>query len=64
MSDKEIVMQLTLSAIEQGYLKADTSSDNVSKTRSQAFAQRVCEFYKTVFETVSHVDKENEQSQS
>ncbi len=63
MSDKEIAMQITLSAIEHSFFR-ETLSSNDSKERSSAYAQRVCEFYRTVFETVSHVEKENEQSQS
>ena len=53
MSDKEIAMQITLSALERGgirYIK--TSSDSVEDCNKK-YAQQICEFYKAIFETVN-----------
>ena len=60
MSDKEIAMQITLSALEHGGIKFTKTSNDSHEDCNKKCAQQICEFYKAIFETVNQQCKESD----
>lgn len=59
MSDKEIAMQITLGALENGGIGFNGISADTYEELNKKCTQLVCEFYKAIFETVTNC-KESE----
>ncbi len=60
MNDKEIAMQITLKAMDQTAIRYAKSSSDSCEACNEKYAQQVCAFYKTIFETVSQKCKDTD----
>ncbi len=62
MTDKEIAMQITLKAMETGYIKPgkfDVNQKNGYETFNDFSVTQVCKFYEAVLETVNPAYKKD-----
>lgn len=64
MSDKEIAMQITICAMEHGGISCSSSDNGTREDYNQKRAREICEFYKAIFETVSHSNEATDKPQS
>lgn len=58
MSEQEIAMQITLKAMDQMSIKFTKSDNDSPEIYGQKYAQQICNFYKTIYATVSQKNKD------
>lgn len=62
MNEQEIAMQITLKAMETGFIKPgkfDVNKDNSYETFNDFSTAQICKFYETVLETVNPAYKKD-----
>lgn len=64
MSDKEIAMQITICAMEHGGISCSSSDNDTHEAANKRRAKEICEFYKAIFEAVSHSSEATDKPQS